>query len=350
MGTTETTISATQAGEESTSIKGLTKAAILLLNLEGDVAAQVLKHLDEQVVEEITREIAKIDLVGSDTRGKVIEEFYNLSLARSYAKQGGVGYAKALLQKALPADQASHVMKLIEHQIYRKPFSFLAKTDPENLMTFIQDEHPQTIALILAHLTPTVAGEILSGLPLNKQLEVVARISRMDNTNPEIIRDVEAGLELRLSGVMTQTFQKVGGVESVAEMLNVADRSTEKGILEALDVQDPELVEQIRRLMFVFEDILLVNDKGIQAMLKEIENETLALALKTASDTLRDKIFRNMSERASQLIREDMEFMGPVRVSDVESAQQKIVDVVRRLEDSGEVIISGRGGEKDMVV
>lgn len=348
MGSTEATVSAPPP--DANAIRGISKAAILLLNLEGDVAAEVLRHLDEQVVEEITREIAKIDMVGADARGKVIEEFYNLALARSYAKQGGVGYAKALLQKALPADQAAHVMKLIEHQIYRKPFSFLAKTDPENLMTFIQDEHPQTIALILAHLTPTVGGEILSGLPLGKQLEVVARIAKMDNTNPEVIREVETGLEMRLSGVMTQTFQKVGGVESVAEMLNVADRATEKGILEALDVQDPELVEQIRRLMFVFEDILLVNDKGIQSVLKEIENETLGLALKTASDELRDKIFRNMSERAAQLIREDMEFMGPVRVSDVESAQQKIVDVVRRLEDAGEVIISGRGGEKDMVV
>lgn len=331
-------------------LNGTSKAAVLLLNLDGDVAAAVLRHLDEETVEEITREIARLDLVGSDERGKVIEEFYNMALARSYAKQGGVGYAKALLQKALPADQAAHVMKLIEHQIYRKPFSFLAKTDPENLTNFIQDEHPQTIALILAHLTSNKASEILSGLPLNKQLEVVARIANMDNTNPEVIREVEQGLELRLSGVMTQTLQKMGGVEAVAEMLNLADRSTEKGILEALDAQDPDLVEQIRRLMFVFEDILLVNDKGIQAVLKEIENDDLALALKTASEELRDKIFRNMSERAAQLIKEDMEFMGPVRVSDVETAQQKIVDVVRRLEDVGEVIISGRGGEKDLVV
>ena len=179
---------------------------------------------------------------------------------------------------------------------------------------------------------------------------MVSRIANMENTNPEMIREVEQGLAARLSGIVSQTFQKVGGVESVAEMLNLADRSTEKGILEALEGQDPDLVEQIRRLMFVFEDILLVNDKGIQAVLKEIENEELALALKTASEELREKIFKNMSERASQLIKEDMEFMGPVRVSDVESAQQKIVDVVRRLEDAGEVIISGRGGEKELIV
>ena len=335
---------------EAPKLSGIAKAAILLVNLDGDVAATVLRHLDEEVVEEITREIARLDLVGPEERGKVIEEFYNIALARSYAKQGGMAYAKVLLQKALPPDQASHVLKLIEHQIYRKPFSFLAKTDAENLMTFIQDEHPQTIALILAHLTSSKAAEILAGLPVNKQLEVVSRIANMDNTNPEVIREVEQGLEMRLSGIMSQTFQKVGGVESVAEMLNLADRSTEKGILEALEVQEPDLVEQIRKLMFVFEDILLVNDKGIQQVLKEIENETLALALKTASDELRDKIFRNMSERASQLIKEDMEFMGPVRVSDVEGAQQRIVDVVRRLEDAGEVIISGRGGEKEMIV
>lgn len=330
--------------------KGVTKAAILLLNMDKDIAAAVLRHLDEEIVEDITREIAQLDLVGTDERGKVIEEFYNIALARSYAKQGGLPYAKWLLQKSLPAETASHVMKLIEHQVHRRPFSFLAKTDPENLLTFIQDEHPQTIALILSHLPSAKASEVLADLPLNKQLEVVSRIANMDNTNPEVIREVEQGLEMRLSGIVSQTFQKVGGVESVAEMLNLADRSTEKSILEAMEAQDPDLVEQIRRLMFVFEDILLVNDKGIQAVLKDIENEELALALKTASEELREKIFKNMSERAAQLIKEDMEFMGPVRVSDVEQAQQKIVDVVRRLEDAGEVIISGRGGEKEMIV
>jgi len=337
-------------GVESQPLKGVSKAAILLLNMDKDVAAAVLRHLDEDIVEDITREIAQLDLVGQDERGKVIEEFYNIALARSYAKQGGLGYAKLLLQKALPPDQASRVMKLIEHQVNRRPFSFLAKTDAENLLTFIQDEHPQTIALILSHLTSSKASQVLSDLPVAKQIEVVSRIANMENTNPEVVREVEQGLAARLSGIVSQTFQKVGGVESVAEMLNLADRSTEKGILEALEGQDPDLVEQIRRLMFVFEDILLVNDKGIQAVLKEIENEELALALKTASEELREKIFKNMSERASQLIKEDMEFMGPVRVSDVESAQQKIVDVVRRLEDAGEVIISGRGGEKEMIV
>ncbi len=338
------------ASPDTSSLRGVTKAAILLLSLEGDCSAEVLRHLDQELVEDITREIAQLDLVNPGLRSQVIDEFYNLALARQYLKQGGIPYAKALLDKALPPDQAAHVLKMIEHEVYKKPFSFLAKTDSDNLMTFIQDEHPQTIALILSHVPSDKASEILAGLALNKQLEVVTRIANMDNTNPEVIKEVEKGLEMRLSGIVSQTFQKAGGIESVAEMLNLADRSTEKGILESLEAQDPDLVEQIRRLMFVFEDILLVNDKGIQLVLKEIENEDLALALKTASEELRDKIFHNMSERASQLIKEDMEYMGPVRVSDVEAAQQKIVDVVRRLEDAGELIISGRGTEKEMIV
>lgn len=331
-------------------VKGVTKAAILLVTMNGEVAAEVLRHLEDDTIEQITREIAQLDLVGSEERGKVVEEFYNIALARSYAKQGGMSYARTLLEKALPAAQAHEVMKVIEHQIHRKPFAFLAKTDSENLRAFIQDEHPQTIALILSHLTASQASDILAGLPLPKQLEVVTRIATMENTNPEVIREVEQGLEMRLSGVMSQTFQKVGGIDSVAEMLNLADRATEKGILEAMDAENPDLVESIRRLMFVFEDILLVNDKGIQQVLKEIENDELSLALKTASEALQDKIFRNMSERAAILIKEDMEFMGPVRVADVEQAQQKIVDVVRRLEDAGELIISGRGGEKAMII
>ncbi len=340
----------TTATHDIPAIKGVTKAAILLVSTEGDCSAEVLRHLDMELVEDITREIAKLDLIDTEARGEVIEEFYSMALARQYAKHGGIAHAKTLLEKALPPDRANHVLQLIEHEVYKKPFSFLAKTDSENLMTFIQDEHPQTIALILSHVPSDKASEILDGLPSNKQLEVVTRIATMENTNPEVIRAVETGLEMRLSGIVSQTFQQVGGVEAVAAMLNFADRATEKGILEAMEAQDPELVEQIRRLMFVFEDILLVNDKGIQMVLKEVENEELSLALKTASEELRDKMFRNMSDRAAQLIKEDMEYMGPVRVSDVETAQQKIVDVVRRLEDSGELIISGRGGEKEMIV
>ena len=248
-----------------------------------------------------------------------------------------------------PAD-ADRILQQISQQVRKTPFSFLQKAESQNLLTFIQDEHPQTIALIVSHLAFHKASEILAGLPTPKQIEVVKRVANMEQTNPEVISEVERGLESRLSNMLNQSFEKIGGVDSVAEMLNLVDRTTEKGIMEGLEADDPDLVEEIRRLMFVFEDILLVDDKGIQSVLKEIENDELALALKTASQELKDKVFKNMSERAAAMIGEDMEFMGPVRVSDVESAQQRIVDIVRRLEDAGEIIIAGRGGDKDMIV
>ena len=340
----------TETNEPAAKLSGATRAAILLLALDAEAAANILKRMNQDVVESITREIASLDVIDHRNRSMVIEEFYHLALARKYVETGGMAYAKILLDKALPADIATRILRQIEHQVYQQPFAFLQKTDGANLLTFIQNEHPQTIALIIAHLQPAKASEILVGLPQAKQLEVVSRVANMDQTNPEMIKEVERGLEMRLSGMVSQTFEKAGGVETVAQMLNLADRSTEKGILEALESEDPDLVEQIRRLMFVFEDILLINDKGVQAVLKEIENDELALALRTANPELKEKLFKNMSERAAQLIREDMEYMGPVRLSDVESAQQRIVDVVRRLEDAGEIIISGRGGEKDLIV
>jgi flagellar motor switch protein FliG len=331
-------------------ISGVKKAALLLVSLKQDVAAKIVNGLEDELVEQVAREIAMTESVDPSIRGEVIEEFYNIALAAQYMDKGGVAYARALVNKALDPERAAKVLGIIEGEIYQQPFAFLHRTDGENLLTFIQDEHPQTIALIVAHMAANKASQILAGLPDTKQIEVVSRVAKMDQTNPEVIKEVEEGLEMRLSGLMSQTFKKAGGVETVAEMLNLADRSTEKAILEALETEDPELVEQIRRLMFVFEDVMLVDDKGIQSVLKEVENDELSLALKTSTQELKDKIFKNMSERASQLIKEDMEYMGPVRVADVEAAQQKIVDVVRRLEDAGEIIISGRGGEKEMIV
>ncbi len=336
--------------ESESQLSGLRKAAILLLSMDAETSAKVVQLLPRHTVEEVTREIASIDLVNPDTSSTVITEFYNLALARRFVEQGGILYAAQLLRKSLDKDDAERILKQIEQQVNQQPFAFLQKTDSENLLTFIQDEHPQTIALVLAHIPSGKASEILVGLPPGKQIEVTSRIATMEQTNPEVVREVEEGLARRLSGVVSQSLQKVGGVESVAEMLNLADRSTEKNILEALETEDPDLVEQIRRLMFVFEDVILVNDKGIQAVLREIDNDELSLALKTASEDLKEKIFRNMSERAVELVKEDMEYMGPVRITDVEAAQQRIVDVVRRLEDAGEIIIAGRGGEKEIIV
>ncbi len=331
-------------------INGVRKSAILLLSLSQDEAAEILKRLSPEAVEEVSREIASLGEITFTTRKDVFSEFYTNALANSYISEGGLEYAKNLLRRSLSPDDAEKAIKQVTQQVATTPFSFLQKAESENLLTFIQDEHPQTIALILAHLNPQKASEILVGLPSQKQIEVVKRIANMEQTNPEVIKEVERGLEHRLSDIVSQTFEKAGGVDTVAEMLNLADRSTEKGIMEGLEAEDPDLVEQIRRLMFVFEDILLVNDKGIQSVLKEVENDVLSLALKTASEELKQKIFKNMSERAAQLIAEDMQFMGPVRVSDVESAQQKIVDIVRRLENAGKIVIAGRGGEKEMVV
>lgn len=341
---------AREVSADPAELSGLRRTAILLVSLPAEVAAMILKQLDRETVEQITREIAAMGQVDPAQRGAVVREFYTLALAAQYTKAGGLSYARTLLERSMPKEEAARILTQVEHDVCQQPFSFLQKAQAENVLEFIQDEHPQTIALILAHLPSAKSSEILSALPPAKQLEVVTRIANMDQTNPEVIREVEKGLQQRLGGLMTQTFQKAGGVETVAEMLNLTDRATEKGIMEALEGEDPDLVERIRRLMFVFEDIILVNDKGIQAVLKEVDTEELALALRMASDELKNKIFRNMSERASQLLKEDMEYMGPVRVSDVEAAQQKIVDVVRRLEDAGEIIIAGRGGEKEMIV
>ncbi|MCE9592232.1 MAG: flagellar motor switch protein FliG [Planctomycetes bacterium] len=326
------------------------KAAILLLALDQEAASVILKQLEGKAIEEVTRELASLGQVSDKVRDEVVHEFYRLALAQTWASEGGLEYAKSLLNASLDPKEADRILTQISQQVRRTPFAFLQKAEAQNLLTFIQDEHPQTIALIVSHLAYHKASEILSGLPAPKQIEVIKRVANMEQTNPEVIAEVERGLEARLSNMLTQSFEKIGGISTVAEMLNLVDRSTEKGIMEGLEAEDPDLVEQIRRLMFVFEDILLVNDKGIQSVLKEVDNNELALGLKTASQELKDKIFKNMSERAAQLIKEDMEFMGPVRVADVEGAQQRIVDVVRRLEDAGEIIISGRGGAGEMVV
>ena len=331
-------------------LTGSKKAAILLLSLDAEAAGVMLKALPQKAVEEVTRELASLGSVPRKVRDAVIKEFYDMAASQSWGCEGGLENARALLSSSLSKEDAERIMGNISRSVRKTPFAFLQKAESTNLLTFIQDEHPQTIALIVSHLPYNKASEVLGGLPGPKQIEVVKRVANMEQTNPEVISEVEAGLEARLSNMLSHSFEKIGGINSVAEMLNLTDRTTEKSIMEGLEADDPDLVEEIRRLMFVFEDINLVDDKGIQSVLKEVENDELSLALKTASEELREKVFKNMSERAATLIKEDMEFMGPVRVSDVEAAQQRIVDIVRRLEDAGEIIISGRGGDKDLVV
>ena len=331
-------------------LEGITKAAILLLAVGTERAAKMLKYMDPKAVEEVTRELAGLGRVPAKLHAEVVADFYANNISSKYAGEGGLDYAKKILEASLDPKSAERMLGQIQTQVQKTPFSFLQRAESESLLTFIQDEHPQTIALILCHLAHHKASEIIGGLPIQKQIEVIKRVANMEQTNPEVIREVEKGLESRLSSMLGQSMEKAGGIETVAEILNLADRSTEKSIMEGLESEDPDLVEQIRRLMFVFEDILKVNDKGIQAVLKEIENSDLSLALKTASEPLKEKIFKNMSERAAALIKEDMQYMGPVKVSDVEAAQQRVVDIVRRLEESGDVVVEGRGGETDQMV
>jgi len=329
---------------------GLRKAAVLLVSLGEERASKILSVLDTEMIELITTEIAQVEAVEDQEQESVIKEFYQLSLARKYYETGGIAYARQLLERSLPEERASEILESVEQSIRMTPFNFLRKTEPSNILTFIQDEHPQTIALIMAHLKPEQAAEVLSGLAAPKQVDVIKRLSHMEDTSPEVIREVEAGLEGRLASLVGQKLERAGGIEASAEVLNFADRATEKGILEAIEQDDPELVENIRRLMFVFEDILLVDDRGVQKVLQEVDHETLAMALKSATDEVKDKVFRNLSERARTVIQENMEYMGPVRLTEVEAAQQKIVDMIRRMEDAGEIIIQGRGGEEEVVV
>ncbi|MDP7036151.1 MAG: flagellar motor switch protein FliG [Planctomycetota bacterium] len=328
---------------------GIRKTAVMLVSLEPDYAARVMSKMEPHTVERISIEIARLEGISRDERDQVLEEFIQLHQAEQFVVMGDLATARALLEKAYPPEEVERIMASLSQSMQSQPFEFLEHADSENLITFIQDEHPQMISLILCHMGPTQAAEVLRGLPKQKQIEVIKRISRMERTDPEIVTQVEQTLQRRLSNVVTQEFKKTGGIEAVAEVLNFCDRQTEKSILETIEEDDPNLVEEIRKLLFVFEDLLLVNDKGIQSVLKEIDNQELALALKTSSDELKDKIFNNMSKRAADLVKEEMEYMGPVRLADVEMAQQTIVEVVRRLEDSGDVIISGRGGEEEIV-
>lgn len=324
----------------------LTKAAILLVSLDTDVASRILAHLDRQQVELVSMEIARLGDIAPDMRERVLEEFYQRCVASRYIEEGGVEYARTLLGKSLDARDAARILDDVEQTIYGSPFHFLQKTDPASIAAFIQDEHPQTIALVLSYLPPHVAGQVLENLPARRQTEVTRRIATMEQTSPETVREVEQGLSQRLSAVMGQNLRRAGGVEAIAEILNNVSRTTEKGVLEAIEEENPDLAEDIRKRMFTFADLVRVNDRGVQTLLKEIEPDELALALKMAPEEVANKIFSNMSERAAGNVREEMEYIGPQRVSDVEAAQQRIVDIIRRLEEAGELIIEGRGSEQ----
>ena len=338
------------AKEANDKISGVQKAAILLIALGPEKSASIFKHLKEEEIEELTFEIANTRSVTPQLKEEIIDEFYQICLAQQYIAEGGITYAKELLEKALGNEKAMSVIGKLTASLQVKPFEFVRKTDAAQLLNFIQDEHPQTIALILSYLAPQQAALIISALPPERQSDVARRIAVMDRTSPDVVKEVEKVLETKLSSLVNQDYNIIGGVDAVVDILNTVDRSTEKHIMETLEVEEPELADEIRKKMFVFEDILLLDDRAIQRVLRDVENSDLGLALKGANEQVQNAIFNNLSKRLAVMIKEDMEFMGPVRMKDVEEAQQKIVNVIRKLEENQEIIISRGGGGDEIVV
>ena len=334
---------------KSNEMMGIQKAAILLIALGPEKSATIFKHLKEDEIEELTLEIANTRSVSPQTKEEVLDEFYEVCLAQQYIAEGGINYAKDLLEKALGQDKAHDVISKLTASLQVRPFEFIRKTDASQLLNFIQDEHPQTIALILSYLPAGQASAVISALPLDKQADVARRIAQMDRTSPDVIKEVERVLERKLASLVNQDYTIVGGVDAIVEILNYVDRGTEKHIMENLEVEEPELADEIKRKVFIFEDILSLDDKTIQRVLRDVDNNDLGIALKGTSEEVQNVIFNNLSKRLAAMIREDMDFMGPVRMKDVEEAQQKIVNIIRRLEDTGEIIIA-RGGGDEIVV
>jgi len=324
------------------------KAAVLVLSLDKPLATEVISQLSREEAEALTVEMAKMEEVTEEQVEAVIDEFLEAARKQVPIERGGIDYALELLEQSLGRERASEIINNVRRSLSSVPFGFLQQAGADNLLTFISEEHPQTIALILAHLPPAMAAEVLSGLPSTKQLEVVRRIATMEQTNPEVVQDVEQTLKERMRSAIGQRSEVTGGVQLVAQILNVTDRATNKGILENLEQEDAELAEEIQRLMFVFEDLLKLDDRSIQRLLKEVDTSQWALALKGASEEIKQKIFSNLSQRAAELLKEEMEYLGPVKVSDVEAVQQQIVDIVRRLEDAGEIVVAS-GGEEEFI-
>lgn len=331
-------------------LTGVQKAAILFITLGPEAASGIIKKLSDAEIQKITYEIANITSVKQEQRTGILEEFVEMNKAKDYILEGGFEYARNLLGKALGSQRAKEILEKVSEatQQYR-PFAIARKADAHQLLNVISNEHPQTIALILCYLQPDKGAQILSELSEDIQTEVAYRVASMDNTSPMVIKEIEKVLNTKLSSVVRTDMTTIGGVETLVDILNQVDRTTEKNITEGLEREDPELAEKIKQSMFVFEDVVSLDDVSIQRVLREVESKDLALALKGCSESVANVIFKNQSKRAAASLKEDIEFLGPVRLMDVEKAQQKIVSIIRRLEDAGEIIIS-RGGEDAIVV
>jgi len=328
---------------------GRQKAAIFLVTIGSEISSEIFKYLREDEIETLTFEIARLETIDSEQKDAILQEFQELMMANQFISTGGIDYARELLEKSLGSQKAIDIINRLTSSLQVRPFDFIRRTDPAHLLNFIQQEHPQTIALILAYLEPNKASIILQNLPNEVQSDVARRIATMDRTSPEVLREVERVLEKKLSSLSSEDYTAAGGVESIVEILNLVDRASEKQIIEALEDEDPELAEEIKKRMFVFEDIVMLDDRAIQKVMREVDSQELAKALKSVDSEVQDKIFKNMSKRAASMLKEDMEYMGPVRLKDVEEAQQKIVSIIRHLEDTGEIVVA-RAGEDELVV
>jgi len=328
---------------------GRQKAAIFLVTIGSEISAEIFKYLREDEIETLTFEIARLETIDAEQKDAILNEFQELMQASQFISMGGIDYARELLEKSLGSQKAIDIINRLTSSLQVRPFDFIRRTDPAHLLNFIQQEHPQTIALILAYLEPNKASIILQNLQHDLQSDVARRIATMDRTSPEVLREVERVLEKKLSSLSSEDYTAAGGVESIVEILNLVDRASEKQIIEALEDEDPELAEEIKKRMFVFEDIVMLDDRAIQKVMREVDSQELAKALKSVDSEVQDKIFKNMSKRAASMLKEDMEYMGPVRLKDVEEAQQKIVSIIRHLEDTGEIVVA-RAGEDELVV
>jgi len=322
------------------------KAAILLVALGPDTASQVFQHLTQDEIEALSVEVARMGRVPSSLRETVIEEFHELCVAQEFIAEGGMDAARDMLLTAFGEEKAALIVGRVMQAMQVMPFDFLKKADASQITAFIQSEHPQTIALIIAYLQPAQSAAILSGLPQDLRADVARRLATLDKTPPEVIREVESVLQRKLSSVVSTDFTHAGGIKALVEVLNYVDRSTEKTIIESLSESNPEIAEEVKKNMFVFEDIILLDDRAIQLVLKEVDTKELAVALKGVGEGTQARIFKNMSERAAAMMKEEMEFMGPVRLKSVEESQQRIVSVIRKLEDAGEIIVARGGGEE----
>ncbi len=336
--------------KESRKLSGVQKAAILFITLGPEASSGILKKLPESDIQKITYEIANITSVTSEQREEILNEFLQINKARDYIIEGGMDYAKQLLSKALGSQRANEILdKVSEATAQYRPFSIARKADAKQLLNVIMSEQPQTIALILCYLQPDKAAQVMAELPEETQSEVAYRIATMNTTSPMVIKEIESVLESKLSSVVRTEMTTLGGVETLVGILNSVDRTTEKNITEGLEREDAELADKVKSSMFVFEDIISLDDVSIQRILREVEASDLSLALKGCSEEVANAIYRNQSKRAAASLKEDMEFLGPVRITDVEKAQQKIVSIIRRLDDANEIIIS-RGGEDAIIV